>query len=122
VLRDSRAEYGGEIVAALRRQLTWTHFKRIISSKTRSREISTQRCAEVSVEYEVLEQKTDGILYERTALSKKREKLIQKELAALRERSKVPSRRGSASQTVAPLSRSRHSMAFRVKSSGQVFS
>lgn len=30
ILREKRAEYGAEIVAALRRQLGWTHFRMII--------------------------------------------------------------------------------------------
>jgi len=30
ILKEKRAEYGGQIVAALRRQLGWTHFKAII--------------------------------------------------------------------------------------------
>jgi len=30
VLKEKRAEYGGRIVSVLRRQLGWTHFKRII--------------------------------------------------------------------------------------------
>ena len=30
ILKESRAEYGQEIVSALRRQLTWTHLKSLI--------------------------------------------------------------------------------------------
>ena len=75
-----------EIVASLRRQLGWTHFKALIPMRE---PLKRDFYAEVSrVEgwsTRTLQQKIDGMLYERTALSKKPEKLIRQELAGLRQ-------------------------------------
>jgi predicted nuclease of restriction endonuclease-like (RecB) superfamily len=122
VLEGRRAEYGGEIVAAvgrqlevrygrgfgeknlrrmvqfasvfpesaivatLQRQLGWSHFKLIIPLKEPlKREFYAEMCRIETWSTRQLAAKIEGMLYERTALSKKPEKLIRKELAAFRE-------------------------------------
>ena len=79
-----------EIVAALRRQLGWTHFKLLIPLKEGlKREFYAEMCRIEGWSTRELAEKIDGMLYERTALSKKPEKLIRQELAALREKGEV---------------------------------
>lgn len=79
-----------EIVAALRRQLGWTHFKLLIPLKEGfKREFYAEMCRIEGWSTRELAEKIDGMLYERTALSKKPERLIRQELAALRENGEV---------------------------------
>jgi len=79
-----------EIVAALRRQLGWSHFKALIPMKEPlKRTFYAEMCRIEGWSTRLLEQKIDGMLYERTALSKKPDELIERELAALRERDQL---------------------------------
>lgn len=79
-----------EIVAALRRQLGWTHFKTIIPIEDPlKREFYAEMCRVEGWSTRALQQKIDGMLYERTALSKKPDQLIRKELSDLRERDRM---------------------------------
>lgn len=79
-----------EIVAALRRQLTWAHFKLLIPLKdSLKRDFYTEMCRIEGWSTRMLAQRIDGMLFERTALSKKPEALIRKELAALREKGEL---------------------------------
>jgi predicted nuclease of restriction endonuclease-like (RecB) superfamily len=74
-----------EIVAALRRQLGWSHFKALIPMKDPlKRDFYAEMCRVEGWSTRTLQQKIDGMLYERTALSKKPDALIRKELADLR--------------------------------------
>jgi hypothetical protein len=78
------------IVSALRRQLGWTHFKRIIYLDD---PLKRDFYAEMSrIEHwstRTLEKKIGGMLFERTALSKKPKELIRHELDALRAEDKL---------------------------------
>lgn len=75
-----------EIVAALWRQLSWAHFKLLIPLKDPlKRGFYTEMCRVEGWSTRTLQQKLDGMLYERTTLSKKPDALIQQELAALRQ-------------------------------------
>lgn len=79
-----------EIVAALLRQLGWTHFTLLIPIKDPlKRDFYAEMCRIERWSTRELRRKIDGMLYERTALSKKPEELIRKELAALRERDQL---------------------------------
>ena len=79
-----------EIVSALRRQLSWTHFKQLIYiDDPLKREFYAQMCRVECWSTRVLRQKIDSMLYERTALSRKPEKLIRNELDALRDNNAV---------------------------------
>ena len=75
-----------QIVYALRRQLSWTHFRAIIYIQDplkRSFYLEMSKLEGWSTR--VLQQKVDGMLFERTAVSKKPELLIHRELSKLRE-------------------------------------
>jgi predicted nuclease of restriction endonuclease-like (RecB) superfamily len=75
-----------EIVAALRRQLGWSHFKALIPMKEPlKRDFYAEMCRIEGWSTRALQQKIDGMLYERTALSRKPEQLIREELTALRD-------------------------------------
>jgi predicted nuclease of restriction endonuclease-like (RecB) superfamily len=79
-----------EIVVSLIRQLTWTHFIALIPLKEAlKRDFYAGMCRVKGWSVRELRQKVDSMLYERTALSKKPEELIRKELAALRQTGEV---------------------------------
>lgn len=79
-----------EIVSALRRQLSWTHFKTIIYVKDpREREFYAEMCRIERWSTIILEKKIQSMCYERTALSRKPEILVEQELAALREEDRM---------------------------------
>jgi hypothetical protein len=79
-----------QIVQALAAQLSWTHFVQIIPlDKPLEREFYAEMCRIEGWSTRTLREKIDGMLYERTAISKKPAKLIQKELAALRADDKL---------------------------------
>lgn len=86
MLRFAEAFPDIEIVSALRRQLSWTHFKRIIYlDDPLKRDFYAEMCRMERWSTRTLAQKIDGMLYERTVLSKKPDQLIRQELDALRE-------------------------------------
>jgi len=75
-----------EIVVTLSRQLRWSHFVAILPLKDDlQRDFYAEMCWMDRWSVRTLRKKIDGMLYERTAISKKPEKLIEKDLAALRE-------------------------------------
>lgn len=79
-----------EIVVSLIRQLSWTHFIALIPLKEPlQREFYTQMCRVERWSVRTLRKKIDSMLYERTAISRKPDKLAKKELAALRDDNKV---------------------------------
>ena len=79
-----------QIVVSLIRQLTWTHFIALIPlDKPLQRDFYAEMCRVERWSVSTLRKKIGGMLYERTALSKKPEKLIRHELAALREEDKL---------------------------------
>ena len=79
-----------KIFAALRRQLGWTHFKAIIPlADPLKRDFYAEMCRIERWSTRTLEKKIGGMLFERTALSKKPEKLAAMELKQLREEDKL---------------------------------
>ncbi len=79
-----------KIVSALRRELSWTHFKEIIYIEDPlKRDFYAEMCRIERWSTRALHAKIQGMLYERTALSRKSEKLIQQELATLREEDRM---------------------------------
>jgi len=75
-----------QIVSALTTQLNWTHFVDLLPlNKPHQRDFYAEMCRVERWSTRTLREKINGMLYERTALSKKPEKLIKKELADLRE-------------------------------------
>jgi predicted nuclease of restriction endonuclease-like (RecB) superfamily len=90
MLRFAQAFPDAEILSALRRQLSWSHFKHLIYiPDDLKRAFYTEMSCIEQWSTRTLAQKIDGMLYERSALSKKPEELIRRELAALRERGEV---------------------------------
>jgi len=80
----------GKIVSTLSRQLSWSHFVEIIPLKNDlQRNFYAEMCRIERWSVRTLRKKIDGMLYERTAISKKPEKLIEKDLAALREEDRL---------------------------------
>lgn len=79
-----------EIVVSLIRQLTWTHFIALIPlDKPLQREFYAEMCRVERWSVSTLRKKIGGMLYERTALSRKPEKLAALELKQLREEDKL---------------------------------
>ncbi len=75
-----------EIVLTLSRQLSWSHFLKIIYIKdSLKRDFYAQMCRVERWSVRMLRQRVDSMLFERTALSSKPNEWIQQELATLRE-------------------------------------
>ncbi len=75
-----------KIVHALRAQLGWTHFRQIIYIEDPlKRDFYAEMCRIENWNTRTLAKKIGSMLFERTAISKKPDKLIRKELKALRE-------------------------------------
>ena len=78
------------IVHSLSGQLSWTHFRNIIYiDDPLQREFYTEMCRLERWSVRILQAKIQGMLFERTALSKKPEELARKELAALRDEDRM---------------------------------
>jgi predicted nuclease of restriction endonuclease-like (RecB) superfamily len=79
-----------KIVSALRRQLTWTHLKQIIYlDDPLKRDFYAEMCRIENWSTRTLDKKIGGMLFERTALSRKPAKLAALELKQLREEDKL---------------------------------
>lgn len=75
-----------EIVYAVRTQLSWTHLRSIMSIEDElKRKFYMQMTHLEHWDTRTLDKKIDGMLYERTALSRKPEELIKKELEHIQE-------------------------------------
>jgi predicted nuclease of restriction endonuclease-like (RecB) superfamily len=78
------------IVSALRTQLGWTHFRQIIAmGDPLKRDFYAEMCRLEQWSTRTLEKKIQSMLYERTALSRKPDRLIRQELEALRGEDKL---------------------------------
>lgn len=81
-----------QIVASVMRQLSWTHFLELIPLKDPlQRDFYAEICRIERWSVRTLRQKIAGMLFERSALSKKPSKLAALELKALREEDKLTS-------------------------------
>jgi hypothetical protein len=79
-----------EIVVTLSRQLSWSHFVGILPIKDDlQRDFYAEMCRIERWSVRTLRKKIDGMLYERTAISKKPEELVKKELSALRDKDRL---------------------------------
>lgn len=79
-----------DIVATLWRHLSWSHFKQLISLKDPlQREFYAQMCRIERWSVRELGSRIDSMLYQRTALSKQPDALIQQELAQLAQNKQV---------------------------------
>ncbi|MFN0129917.1 MAG: PDDEXK nuclease domain-containing protein [Verrucomicrobiales bacterium] len=79
-----------EIVVTLSRQLSWSHFIELIPlNKPHQRDFYAEMCRIERWSVRTLRQKINGMLYERTALSKKPDTLIKQELDDLRDQDRL---------------------------------
>ncbi len=80
----------GEILLTLSTKLTWSHFVELIRIKeTLVRDFYAELCRLENWSVRTLRAKRQSMLFVRTAISKKPDELIRKELADLREDSKL---------------------------------
>jgi predicted nuclease of restriction endonuclease-like (RecB) superfamily len=90
ILQNERAEYGKEIVSTLSGQLGWSHFKEIIYLENDlQRDFYAELCRVERWSVRTLRDKIGGMLFERTAIAKKPDESIRKELNAIRETDKL---------------------------------
>jgi predicted nuclease of restriction endonuclease-like (RecB) superfamily len=90
MIRFAEVFPGREIVASLMRQLTWTHFIELMPlDKPLQREFYAEMCRVERWSVRTLRQKINGMIYERTALSRKPAKLAALELKQLCEEDKL---------------------------------
>lgn len=79
-----------KIVASVMQQLSWTHIIAILPVKDPlARDFYAEMCRLERWSVRTLQQKIGGMLFERTALSKKPEHLIKQELEVLRKEDKI---------------------------------
>ena len=79
-----------KIVSTLSQQLSWSHFVEIIPLKDNlQRDFYAEMCRIERWSVRTLRKKISGMLFERTAISKKPEELIKQEIVALRQEDKV---------------------------------
>ncbi len=79
-----------KIVVTLLRQLSWSHFLALIPLKQPlQRAFYSEMCRVESWSVRTLRKQIDAMLYERTAISKKPEKLAQQEPAKLRDQDRM---------------------------------
>lgn len=90
MIRFAQAFPAPEIVSALRRQLTWTHFKELSYVEDElKRSFYAEMCRVEGWSTRDLTERMRSMLFERTALSKKPAALISQELSALREKGEL---------------------------------
>lgn len=79
-----------KIVATLSRQLSWSHFKELLPlDQPLQREFYAEMCRIERWSVRTLRQQIDSMLYERTAISKKPEEVVQAQLAQLRDEDRL---------------------------------
>ncbi len=79
-----------QIVATLWRQLSWSHFKLVIPFEDElKREFYIQMCIHEKWSVRTFKERINSMLFERTAISKKPEQTIKKELSQLAHQSEI---------------------------------
>ncbi|MEW6207035.1 MAG: PDDEXK nuclease domain-containing protein [Acidobacteriota bacterium] len=90
MIKFAEAFPDAEIVSTLSRQLSWSHFVEIIPLRDQlQRDFYAEMCRIERWGVRALRTKIAGMLYERTALSRKPEKLIEQEIKLLREEDRL---------------------------------
>src|SRR5882757_2379749 len=90
MIRFARAFPDMQRVSALRRQLTWSHFKQLINiPDTLKRDYYAEMCRLEGWPTRLLAERLASMLYERTLLAKMPEHLIRQNLLMLRTRDEV---------------------------------
>lgn len=79
-----------QIVATLWRQLSWSHFRELLPlARPFQRDFYAEMCRIEGWSVRTLRERIDAMLYERTALSRQPDALIQQELATLRSKGEI---------------------------------
>ena len=79
-----------QIVNALRSQLSWTHFRELLSIEEQlKRDFYAEMCRVERWSTRTLQHKIGQLLFERTAVAKKPDDLIAKDITALREEDRL---------------------------------
>lgn len=79
-----------EIVNAVRAQLSWTHLRELIAiDDPLKREFYTELCRIEHWSTRTLKSKMDGMLFERTAIAKRPDKVVEDTLGALRDEDRM---------------------------------
>lgn len=79
-----------EIVHALRSQLSWTHFRELIAiDDPLKRQFYTELCRVERWSTRTLKSKMDGMLFERTAIAKRPDAVVEDTLEALRDEDRM---------------------------------
>ena len=79
-----------EIVASLMRQLSWTHFLMLVPMEDPlKREFYIEMCKTEHWSVRTLQGRIASMMYERTAIAKKPDEVIKKDLATLRDEGKM---------------------------------
>lgn len=90
LLQETRAEYRARMVQAGAAQLSWTHLVEIIRiDDPLKRDFYTEMCRVERWSTRTLAAKISGMLFERSAVSKKPAKLAEMELKALRKEDRL---------------------------------
>lgn len=90
MIKFAEAFPDAEIVSTLSRRLGWSHFIEIIPIRDQlQRDFYAEMCRIERWSVRALRKKIGGMLYERTALSRKPEKLIEQEIHLLREEDRL---------------------------------
>ncbi len=90
MIRFAEVYPDGEIVAALTRELSWSHFVELIPLEdSLKRDFYAEMCRIERWNVRTLRHKIGHLLYERTAVSKKPKELIAADLAALRDEDRM---------------------------------
>ncbi len=80
-----------QIVSTLSTELSWSHFMELLPIEEQlAREFYTEMCRIERWNIRTMRKKIGGMLYERTALSKKPKKVVSKEISNLREGKMTP--------------------------------
>ena len=79
-----------EIVATLSRQLSWSHFRELLPLRQPfQREFYAEMCRVEGWSVRTLHERIESMLYERTALAKQPDKIIEREIATLRSKGEI---------------------------------
>ena len=79
-----------QIVVTLSRQLSWSHFVRLLPIKDAlKRDFYAEMCRVEKWSVKTLREKIDSMLYERTAISKRPKNRIKQEISELRDEDRL---------------------------------
>ncbi|MFA5879102.1 MAG: PDDEXK nuclease domain-containing protein [Candidatus Margulisiibacteriota bacterium] len=91
-LRSAEVFTKEEILYAVRRELSWTHLRSLFSIEDKQkRSFYLEMCVVEHWATRTLDEKIEGLLFERTAISRKPDQVIQHEISQLKETGEISS-------------------------------